>query len=459
MKIAFIPFKVFSLLFILIAFYSCKKLVDIDPSANLINSETVFISDGTAIAAINGVYAQMRQLNNSMTNGGLSLFTGLSGDEIYNTSASLIYDPFFKDSIPPENVTINRNFWTEAYSNIYKVNAIIEGLSKSTSLTVTVKNQLLGEAKFIRSFYYLYLVNLFGDVPLITTTDYRLNEKMPRTAVAQVYQQITSDLLDAENYLIVTYPSSGKARANKWTAISILARVYLYQKNWLEAEAKSSAIINSGVYNLVSNLSNVFLKSNSETIWEIEPRNASGNTVEGANFIPSSSTVKPGFALTSHLLNSFESGDQRRSVWTKSNTLSGVVYYYPYKYKIRSSTTVNEHNIVLRLAEQYLIRSEARAQQGNLFGCQADLNVIRNRAGLPNTPAVTQQELLLAIEQERKIEFFSEWGHRWFDLKRTGKINEVLSSQKPFWKPFSALYPIPFSQIQLNLFLSQNPGY
>ena len=117
--------------------------------------------------------------------------------------------------------------------------------------------------------------------------------------------------------------------------------------------------------------------------------------------------------------------------------------------------------MVLRLAEQYLIRAEARAEQNNLTGAVADLNIIRNRAGLPNTTAVTQGDILTAIMHERQVELFSEWGHRFFDLKRTGQANTVLgaiASKQP-WNTNQLLYPIPVSETTNDAFLQQNPGY
>ena len=114
---------------------------------------------------------------------------------------------------------------------------------------------------------------------------------------------------------------------------------------------------------------------------------------------------------------------------------------------------------MFRLAEQYLIRSEARAQQNNLSGAASDLNTIRARAGLGVTPAATQADLLLAIEKERWVELFTEMSDRWFNLKRTGRIDAVLSLTKPQWQSFQALYPIPTTEITANPKLLQNPGY
>jgi hypothetical protein len=116
--------------------------------------------------------------------------------------------------------------------------------------------------------------------------------------------------------------------------------------------------------------------------------------------------------------------------------------------------------MVLRLAEQYLIRAEARARLGKVPESQADINAIRSRSGLSNTTAADPAALLLAIEKERQVELFSEWGHRWLDLKRTGRADAVLGAEKPTdWQPTDALYPIPQNEILSNPLLTQNLGY
>jgi hypothetical protein len=117
---------------------------------------------------------------------------------------------------------------------------------------------------------------------------------------------------------------------------------------------------------------------------------------------------------------------------------------------------------VFRLAEQHLIRAEARAKLGNLNGtnsAESDINILRDRAGLGPTTAQTKDELLAAVGQERRVELFAEWGHRWFDLKRTGKADEVLDVVKPGWQRDDALYPIPYTERQLNPNLTQNKSY
>src|SRR5690606_21218692 len=125
-------------------------------------------------------------------------------------------------------------FWREAYKYINNANAVIEGLSKSTSLSGNTRTQLEGEAKFIRAFCHFYLVNLFGDIPYVTTTDYQKNSTSVRLNATEVYTKIISDLTDAKNLLATDYSFSNGERSqpNRFAAIALLARVYLYTGKW-----------------------------------------------------------------------------------------------------------------------------------------------------------------------------------------------------------------------------------
>ena len=446
-----------------IAISSCKRFVEIEPPINRITTETAFQSDQSAISAISGLYSNMMKSNLFLTNGGVSVYTGLSSDELFNTTSNNDNNALRNNNIQTTNGIILTQIWSFGYNLIYQTNAILEGLSSSNSLTPSLKQQLEGEAKFIRGLCHFYLTNLFGDIPLITSTDYEINAVMPRITQSQLYQQIVLDLKDAKNFLSTVYPSSGKVRPNKWTASALLARVYLYLKDWNNAEAEATTVINSGLYSLDPNLNNVFLANSKEAIFQLRPVNTSNAPGDANAFIPSSTSanVKPAFALTQFVTNAFDIGDLRTSSWIKSKVVSGQTYNYPFKYKIYSSTNApTEFNMVLRLAEQFIIRAEARAQQNNIMDAQLDLNIVRTRAGLPNTIANDKNSLLSAIEHERQVELFAEWGHRWFDLKRTGRADAILGIEKaPNWQFTDALYPIPFSELQFNPTLTQNPGY
>ncbi len=450
---------------ILLLNFSCKKFILVDPPVDQVVSESIFSDDKSAVSAVAGLYSQMMSSPLYFTNGGLSVFAGLSADEIYNTSASVTYDPFVKNAIPANESTTNFNrFWAKGYSFIYQANSILEGLQKAIGISGSTKQQLTGEMKLTRALCYFYLTNIYGDVPLEITTNYIINAKMARASSDLIYNQIKLDLIDAESLLKDSYPTPGRVRPNKFTASALLARVYLYQHDWINAELQSSSVINCGIYSLLntSELGDVFKIGSNETIWELMSVSIFFNTAEGNTFIPFSSTTKPSLALTSTLINSFESGDQRGipGIWVECDSVNGTDYCYPYKYKVRTEPLGLENNIVFRLAEQYLIRAEARAQQSELVDAESDLNVIRNRAGLPNIIYSSQLTLLSAIQHERQVELFTEWGHRWLDLKRTQQADDILAPIKGSdWQSTDVLYPVPSFEIQSNPNLIQNQGY
>jgi len=438
---------------------SCKKFVDVSPSPTQIMNYKVFENDATATRAVIGIYIQM-MLNNQFTSSNTTLYAGLSADELYYYTNDLKQE-FLKNEIGFSNHDlIAIVFWNPAYRYIYAANACIEGLNKSQTLTASMKSRLIGEAKFIRAYCYFYLANLFGDVPLITTTSYLDNAIKARDPKSKVYDQIVKDLIDAEMQLTNDYPTAEKVRPNSLVASALLARVYLYLGDWNKANELSTKVINSGVYSLSTNLNSVFLKGSSETIFQLQPGASNINTWEGSTIIPTSNSALPTYLITNTLLNSFETGDLRRVNWIQSRIFSGQVIYYPYKYKVQSNQAISEYYVYLRLAEQYLIRAEAKVQLNDIAGSQADLNIIRRRAGLNNTNATDKASILLAIEKERQVEYFAEWGHRWFDLNRTNRSNTVLATLKPAtWQIMDMLWPIPTTQLNLNPALVQNPGY
>lgn len=445
----------------LLLMISCRKFVEIAPPLTQAETETVFSNEAAAVSAVAGLYSQMELSPLQIANGGVTIYTGLSSDEIFNVSPNADLDPFRTNSIDATNSTgIYSRLWSAAYTKIYQINSIIEGLAGSHILPDAVKKQLTGEMKMVRAFHYFYLVNLFGDIPLIITTDYQTNSSMARTPQSEVYLQIIADLSDAQTLLQPDYPAPNRGRPNKYAATALLSRVYLFQKNWKKAEEEATLVINASPYHLETDLKNVFLNSSPEAIWQLIPASTRINTAEGNTFIPTSPTVRPSYGITSFLLNAFEANDARKQDWLGSSVVNGVTYYYPYKYRIKSDPVGTEYYVMLRLAEQYLIRAEARVEQNNLPESRSDINKIRNRAGLSNTTAVTKADLLLAIEHEKQVELFAEWGHRWFDLKRTNRADVILGAEKaPDWQSTDSLYPIPLQELQKNPFLNQNPGY
>ncbi len=463
---------------------SCNKLVRVPLPISSVTSNQVYSSDATATAAMLGIYSQMSEKPESWANSLTSGDLGESADELTDEASGLeSYDLFLSNSLSAQlsSGQVLSAFWQPAYFDIYSANAVIVGAQSSTNLSSATKSQLIGEAKFIRAFCYFYLTNIFGDIPLVLTTDFNQTVLLYKSPQAEVYKQIVSDLLDAQDLMISDFSLSGAMpiRANKWAATALLARVYQYLGQWQSADSASSAVINSGLFNLVPlpvvpefppNVnpdSDAFSANSTEAILQLQSVNTSPyTTLEGSFFVPYSSTNRPNRWLSSQLLNAFQAGDLRWSNWVDSSHNGGKWYYYPYKYKIRqlSPGSVSPENYtLLRFAEQYLIRAEAEANLNQLGNAIDDVNAIRNRAGLSSfSQSLNQSQILDSIQQEYRIEFFGEWGHRWLDLKRWGiaiQTLETIPYKKPNIDSTQLLYPIPISETQTDPNLTQNPGY
>ncbi|PUZ28551.1 RagB/SusD family nutrient uptake outer membrane protein [Chitinophaga parva] len=439
---------------------SCKKFLQVGaPKTGLVDA-SVFASKSTAMAAVTGLYADM-QGNYSFASGGpesIGHVCGLSSDELVNYSQSLDYAGLYQNTVTPLNGTPAGSTWNNPYYYIYQCNDIIAGVTTSSTIADEDKKEVIGQAEFIRAFCYFYLTNLYGDIPLNLTTDYSSNRNSSKASSDKVYEQIIVDLQEAADNLPAPGPTDTRILPNSDVATAMLARVYLYLAKYPEAIAAADKIIaNTARYQLLPDLSTVFLKESREAIWQLQPVIPGQNTNEGVDFILTAAPTNA--VLSDRLLDAFEPADTRKTFWVGNITVDGTTYYFPYKYKVLSSSDLTEYSMVIRLAELYLIRAEAKAMTANLAGAMADLNMIRHRAGLGNTTSSTQASLLLAIEHERQVELFTEWGHRWLDLKRTGRATAVLSPLKPSWKPTAVLFPIPQSEINANPHITQNQGY
>lgn len=453
--------------------FSCESYLDIGTPVSDIESEVVFSNDITATSALLGIYGVLADDGGFASGAPTSVLalTGLSGDELVNYSREVPMVEFERNTINPINENI-LTVWTSLYRSIYQVNSIIEGIDGSAGLSDSIRSQLKGEALFVRGFCYLYLVNLYGDVPLVVTTDYRTNAAIARTDANSIYAQIVRDLQSARGLLRDGYASyPNRTRPNKYAASALLARTYLYQEAWRDAELMASEVINNkGLYVLKDSLADVFLKNSLESIWELQPvvNGDMGYTNEAIYFSPdyvfSYNVLRPG------IVDAYEPGDRRFRHWIDSIHLEDeilsldTIFFFPRKYKqIDYGAALTEYSVMLRLAEQYLVRAEARAMQDNLSGensAESDINIIRSRAGLQPVSDMTKIELLQAVLKERRLELMAEGGHRWFDLKRLGMMEDVLLTEKGDFEHTDQLYPLPAREFLSNpLLLRQNDGY
>lgn len=456
---------------------SCENFVEIGVPNHKITQNAVFADDGTAISAVKGIY---NELYNAYYSGGslhsITVLCDISSDILTPISSSSpyysTYQPFYQNEISvmdTSDSSANLNIWSSAYNIIYMTNSVLEGLQMTENISENIQKRLRGEVLFIRAFTYFYLTNLYGDVPLVLSTDYRANTLASRNSATDVWKQIAKDLDESLKLLDrdVEYLNGERTEINYYGVLALRARVYLYQENWVKAEELSTQVINQrGLYEILENLDEVFLANSKEAIWQISPEGSNGGvsyTNEGAVFIIIHNLS---FISPLKLINSFSASmqpeDKRLNSWMKFD--EGINGYYPFKYKIRNSTNnYTEYSMVLRLAEQYLIRAEARAMQGKFSEAIADVDKLRIRAGVApvsNTNNNIGKEVLLElIMHERKKELFSEWGHRWFDLKRTEKAIEVLKPLKSSIQKTDLYYPIPGEERIKNSNLTQNSGY
>lgn len=441
---------------------ACEDFVAVSLPNSQLTAPVVFEDKATANAAMVGVYAKIRE-NGLLcgTASGLSHQLGNYSDELtyfgnpLNTSLD-----FYNNTLLASNHEL-ADLWNSSYNQIYAANAVLEGVQQATLLPAATKEELAGEALFVRALLHFYLVNLYGAIPYVTTTDYKHNSMISKTQATAVYELLQNDLNQAISLLPSEYVTQERVRPNKATARALLARVNLYTGNWAEASNGASAVLNdTDLYTWNDDLDLEFRKESTATIWQLTPGLEGKNTEEGITFI-FTSAPPPLSALSDAFVASFAGGDLRKTHWIGSVTSGLSTWHYPFKYKESEYTGASvEYSILFRLAEMYLIRAEARAHQGDLIGAKEDLNIVRARAGLGATAATTASEIIAAVLQERRFEFFTELGHRFFDLKRTDTIDPVLSALKPGWDAKDKWFPIPASEIELNPNLGpQNLGY
>lgn len=467
----------------------CNKILDIPLPLNKIADEAAYTTDKSSAATLNSIFGTLAGSPYFHGAGSNGYLTGLYTDELVNLNiSSTVNNSYYTNAVLPATTGA---MWTALYQNIYNLNLAIEGIGANNGLTY--KDQWMGEAYFLRALCYFTLTNYYGDVAIVTSSDFRINRSLSRSPKADVFKLIIADLLNAQSLLGNEYHSAtgavtttSKGRPNKFAAAALLARAYLYNGEWVAAENQASSVITTGAavnYNLLpaSDIDKVFLPASTETIFSLVLTSSNQDYVAyNNNMLPSipynaASWTGVAAAASPSLLTAFEPNvntnveDRRKTFWLRTTTMAASsavpaqTRYFPNKYK---SNVIGAENVVmLRLAEQYLIRAEARAMLNNLGGAKEDLDRIRLRAGLTGTAAVTQLDLLTAILNERRLEFFSELGHRFFDLRRTGRLDAVMSVVAPakgvgaVWSPAKQYFGIPATDILANPNLVQTPGY
>lgn len=426
---------------------SCKKYLEEIPN-NALPTEKAITDLGTARAAIIGAYDRVQGYYASSYP---TLGTITTDNVLFNGTLSE-YLQLDQNAVPTDNVIT-----VSAYQNIYRAvnsaNSVILYVPSVVDplLTTAERNKILGEAYFIRALSYFDLARGWGGVQLQLkpTTDLAGLKGTKRSTLDQTYDQVLADLIQAEQLL--PEDATTRNRAQKSTARALRARLHLYRRQWADAESYATQVIANTKYTLVKPYKSFFTApfQTAESVFELAFNNNDRNTYWNL-WYPSSAggqyTLKPSDALVAKLNNPAIGGTRNALIAGTGNSVYGVLY--------NTTSTGVDPSYVIRIAELYLIRAEARAQQNKLLEAAADLNAVRNRADVAATTAVTQPQLLQAIEDENAVEFAFE-AHRWFDLVRTERAGAVLGlTNRNYW-----LFPIPYSDVLSDPDVVQNPGY
>ena len=443
---------------------SACDILDIEPKSQ-VSSNQVFTNLNNAEAVVNGMYNNLQTVYMWR----VQVISDVASD------MSQQIDTWDALNAPDEfNFSIDNSEVDDLYTSLYRCIDIANNIIANVpgmDISQANKDNLMGQAYFVRGLSYFDLARFFGGIPNVygtlgvvikLTPSVGISEAdfSPRSTLRATYDQVEADLQEALSKLPET---SAAGKANKRAANALLARYYLYNQQWPEAEQYATATIGSSTLN--TPFANIFRSKNTaESIFELQ---FNANDGQGLRqwYFPSSLGGRGGTALHDQMYAEITSDPaDARAALTALNSTAGT--YYTTKW----STPQNADNFqLLRLAEQYLIRAEARAEKSSpdFSGASGDLNAVRARAGLGNTAAATKDEIINAILQERKLEFVGE-GQRWFDVIRKGRAMTEFSNIKrtkgslPSYSigtPGKQVLPIPSAEVRANPSVEQNEAY
>lgn len=488
--------KFIFLIVLVLTFGSCKKYLDKAP-LDSVNTSNYFKTSTDAINAVNACYQPMQRpklFNLRMWTSDIYAGNSVVGAGGGTDGIETVEEANFTTDASNAGVL---DLWRGPYPGILYCNLVIQNVP-GINMDTTLRNRIVGEAKFLRANYYFILVRFFGDVPLIleSQTPASSNYYPKRTPVAQIYQQIIQDLNDAITLLPPreTYSGSDIGRASKGAAIGTLAKVYLTLGQYDKVVPLCQQVTALG-YALNTNYADNFnpaTKNSKESLFEIQ---YSGSTQYGffddlnqaswtSPFMGPRNTNFVGGAYgwnqpTQEFVDSYEPGDLRKDLtilYQGCPDFNGNVYSSSYSttgYNVRKflvpTTIASQYNNssedfpVLRYADVLLMQAEAMNELGQTAQAAAPLNLVRERAGLPDIQSgLSQNDFRIAVLHERRMELAFE-GQRWFDLIRINNgqygISFLQSIGHTNVSAKNLLMPIPLAEIQANANLIQNNGY
>ena len=438
---------------LLISAQSCDDLLNPTP-VDLITDDQVLKDANSARVVLTSAYRDLANL------GAPKIIAGdLTSDNLIHNGTFTQYREISNKDMSASNGSASA-LWGVIYSMSYVTSFLYEGLEK-IEITQNAYDEITASASFLRAYACFVGAYTFGGIPIVTTTNVEENRVISRSTLEETLDFVEAELIYALDKLPAEPFNAGEV--SNGAVKAMLARFYLFKKNWSEAEKYATdVIIGNGTqdYVLEEDFANVTADFSSESILEIV-YSANDNPGTSTNFsinnlfvgrrelIPSSEMV---LALQNdggarNIVIEYDGTNSRGSDngWT-------IVRYGPF-----------ENIQLFRLAEMYIIRAEARAEQDKISGAESaesDINIIRQRADVPLVQGISKNQMLAVIENERRMELCFE-GHRWYDLIRTGRAKTVMDEFTSNWTEKDELWPVPLREIINNPSLknSQNPGY
>jgi len=469
---------------LLFAMQSCNDnaFLNVQPS---IETPSQALSNPTAATElVNAVY-------NKLTDWDESSFSWMGVASITSDDADKGSDPGdtggdkdLMDALTFTSTSLSFNeVWQANYQGIARANQALKFLPQ-LDIDATLKSRLQGESKFLRALFYFRLVRMFGGVPLIKSVPDIQNQDdikaaNTRASKQECYDFIMADLTYAADNLPTSYDADNLGRATKGAALTLLAKVNMYQGNWQQVYDLTTQVMGMG-YSLTPNYADIWKEigeNNSESIFEIQARGETPNKGVQGYFVTQGARGAGGWGWgfntpSQNLVDAYEAGDTRKdatiifrgeTLWDGllvPNTVSNPRYNKK-AYVSKTKETFNgddwnsNKNVrLLRYADVLLMNAEAALHVGG--DAATPLNMVRHRAGLGDAPVVDE----MAIWKERRVEFAMEYD-RYFDLVREGRAGQIMrAAGKNFVDGKNELFPIPQAQIDLSGgLLIQNPGY
>ncbi len=436
-----------------LAIGGCNDFLDTSPPDQLPDNLAVTTPAG-ARAALAGAYSALQ--SGSYYGTDFVTYSDLYSDNAIHTGTFSNYADAGQRQLRADNSDLNA-MWDAIYDGIKRTNILLQKVPTITTLDVTERDQILGEAYFLRALHYHNLVKLFGGVPLrlIPITKPEEAAQITRATVPEVYTQIISDLSQAE----LLMSGGGGNHASAAAAKALLARVYLYQADYANALLKANEVVALG-FQLAPVFSDLFDaqgQSTPEDIFKITFTAEQFNNI-GYYWLSFDDGGRYELAPSQTLIDAYDTtSTDARLLWGITPDPSGG-YAEGSAFGSKFPTPVGAEDFhAIRYAEVLLIKAEAFARQSQLDSAVATYNQIRVRAGLaPHTLGVevtTQPEVIAAIDHERQLELAME-GDRFPDLVRTGQAVTVMGIQS-----YQTLFPIPQAEIDVAPSIIQNPGY